>query len=209
LLTITDSESDAVQMLLPKRDSAVILDGDIDKINTSTVSLNLVYRGICATSKAYLLAIEAQFPYFLFYFRYTLSMRPHGRYSQLYWQRHTVDPIHTLNLDHLIFVQLLIQTFCSLGICCDHTGIYPAYIAGMLGAYYIEEKLFICHLYRTKNEYAIFSTLLRKTNGYKIEPFDFRLTNEREYEIYHEYSPYEITYENVSLSFRIVLSMFL
>ena len=38
--------------------------------------------------------------------------------------------------------------------------------------------------------------LLQKTHAFKIEPFD--------YEIFHDYSSYEITYENVSLTFRIV-----
>jgi len=59
LLTIRDSETDTLQILLPKRFSAVISDDDIDKINANSVSLNLEYRGICATSKSYLLAVEA------------------------------------------------------------------------------------------------------------------------------------------------------
>jgi len=58
LLTIRDSQSDTVQVFLPKRYSAVFSDDDMDKINTNAVSLNLVYRGICAASKSYLLAIE-------------------------------------------------------------------------------------------------------------------------------------------------------
>jgi len=42
--------------------------------------------------------------------------------------------------DHLVFVQALLHTLCSLGICCALTGTYPAYIAGMVGSHYIEER---------------------------------------------------------------------
>jgi len=37
--------------------------------------------------------------------------------------------------DHLHFVQALLQGFCSLDICCAFTGLYPAYIAGILDKY--------------------------------------------------------------------------
>ena len=49
LLTVRDTESSVFQVFLPKRYSAVISDGDMDKINNSAVSLNLVYKGICET----------------------------------------------------------------------------------------------------------------------------------------------------------------
>lgn len=46
------------QVFLPKRYSAVMTDDVIQKINTNAVFLNLVYRGVCATNNAYLLALE-------------------------------------------------------------------------------------------------------------------------------------------------------
>jgi len=59
LLTVRVSESCVVQIFLQKRYSAVISDDDVDKISNSAVSLNLVYKGMCETSKSYLLAIES------------------------------------------------------------------------------------------------------------------------------------------------------
>jgi len=57
LLTNRDSESCVVQIFLPKRYCAVISVDGVDKINNSAVSLNLLYKVICETSKSYLLGI--------------------------------------------------------------------------------------------------------------------------------------------------------
>jgi len=58
VLTIRDSLEDPAQVFQPKRYSDVVTDDDIDKINTNAVSLNLFYRGACATAKANLLVID-------------------------------------------------------------------------------------------------------------------------------------------------------
>jgi len=47
-----------VQVFLPQRYSDVMKDADLESINSKAVALNLVYRGVCDSSKAYLLAIE-------------------------------------------------------------------------------------------------------------------------------------------------------
>jgi len=59
LLTVRDSESCVLQIFLPKSYCAVISDDDMDEINNSAVSLNLVYKDICKTPKSYLLAIKS------------------------------------------------------------------------------------------------------------------------------------------------------
>ena len=59
LLSIRDSEASMVQIFLPKRYCAVISGDGMYKIYSNAVSLNLVYKGICETSKSYLLAIES------------------------------------------------------------------------------------------------------------------------------------------------------
>jgi len=41
-----------------------------------------------------------------------------------------------VRLDHLRFVNRLLETFCELDIYCAITGTYPAYIAGVLNSYY-------------------------------------------------------------------------
>ena len=58
VLTIRKSREDPAQVFLPKTYSDVMTDFDIEKINTKAVSLNLVYRGVCSTTKTFLLAIE-------------------------------------------------------------------------------------------------------------------------------------------------------
>ena len=57
LLSIRDSNEN-VQIFLPKRYSDIVSDNDMEKINSKAVYLNLVYKGICDTSKSYLLAID-------------------------------------------------------------------------------------------------------------------------------------------------------
>jgi len=59
LLSIRESEARIVQIFLPKRYCAVISEDDVDKINTKAVSPNLVCKGLCETSKPYLLGIES------------------------------------------------------------------------------------------------------------------------------------------------------
>ena len=59
LLSIRESEESIVQLFLPKRYCAVISDDDMEKINTKAVSLYLVYKCLCGTSKSYFLGIES------------------------------------------------------------------------------------------------------------------------------------------------------
>ena len=59
LLSIRESEASMIHNFLPKRQCAVIPDDNMDIINSNAVFLNLVYGGICETSKSYLLAIES------------------------------------------------------------------------------------------------------------------------------------------------------
>jgi len=59
LLTLRVSETSIVQVFLPKRYCDVWSDDDMDSINSKAVSLHFVYKGVCETSKSYLLAIES------------------------------------------------------------------------------------------------------------------------------------------------------
>jgi len=58
VLTLCIAENN-VQVFLSKRYSDVVSDADIDAINSKAVSLHLVYKGVCESSKLYLLAIES------------------------------------------------------------------------------------------------------------------------------------------------------
>jgi len=59
VLTLRIAETNNVQVFLPKRYSDVVSDADIDAINSKAVSLYLVYKGVCESSKSYLLAIRS------------------------------------------------------------------------------------------------------------------------------------------------------
>jgi hypothetical protein len=58
LVTLQTSDLTPVQAFLPKRYADVMSDGDILRIQTNVVSLHLVYKGLCETTKAFVLAIE-------------------------------------------------------------------------------------------------------------------------------------------------------
>jgi len=58
-LTLHISETSKIQVSLPKRYSEVMSDTDINVINSKAVSLHLVYKGVCVSSKSYRLAIES------------------------------------------------------------------------------------------------------------------------------------------------------
>jgi hypothetical protein len=63
--------------------------------------------------------------------------------------------------DHVHFVQALLQAFFSLGICCAFTGLYPAYISGVLDKYCLEDDFCLCHLYIAKSTSIILVPLLK------------------------------------------------
>jgi len=50
--TLRIAETNIVQLFLPKRYSDVVSDSDIDAINSKAVSLHLVYKGVCESSKS-------------------------------------------------------------------------------------------------------------------------------------------------------------
>jgi len=58
VLTLLAPDAGVIQVFLPQRNSDVMMDADLESINSMSVALNLVYRGVCESSKAYLLAIE-------------------------------------------------------------------------------------------------------------------------------------------------------
>jgi len=58
VLTLQGPDAGIVQVFLSHRYSDVMMDADLESINSKAVALNLVYKGVCESSKAYLLAIE-------------------------------------------------------------------------------------------------------------------------------------------------------
>ena len=58
VLTLRSSDTNVVKVFLPPRCSDVVTDADMQSINSGAVDLNLVYKGVCNSTKTYLLAFE-------------------------------------------------------------------------------------------------------------------------------------------------------
>ena len=57
ILTVKYEDAAPVQVFLPRRYSDVFTDTDIEQINSNDVFLHLLFKGVCPTTEAYLLAI--------------------------------------------------------------------------------------------------------------------------------------------------------
>ena len=51
VFTLRNSDSNVVQVFLPKRYNDVVTDADIRSINSECIHVNLVYKGVCESSK--------------------------------------------------------------------------------------------------------------------------------------------------------------
>ena len=58
LLSIRDTDEQLIQIFFPRRYASVVSDEDIAKINSRSIYLNLVYKGICEKTKSSFLAID-------------------------------------------------------------------------------------------------------------------------------------------------------
>jgi len=97
---------------------------------SNAVSLNLFKRGVCGPSKADKFAIESSCSFLLLYYMYPLGMRHHGIVFVGSWcQLETYGVLKTslgyalwfgqftpVKQVHLVCVQVLLHTLCSLGI---------------------------------------------------------------------------------------------
>jgi hypothetical protein len=80
----------------------------------------------------------------------SLKMKPQGKESNgssSLFEKHQLlqsiaendiwlTELELLYHDHLNFVKLLLQTLCTLGICCTPSGTYPAYMTGIFSSYF-------------------------------------------------------------------------
>jgi hypothetical protein len=58
ILTVKSEDAAPTQLFLPRRYSDIFTDTDIEQINSNAVFLHLITKGVCPTTKAYLLVIE-------------------------------------------------------------------------------------------------------------------------------------------------------
>ena len=59
VVTLRKPDDNVVQVFLPQRYSDVVSDADILSINSECTDIKLVYKGVCESSKAFILAIES------------------------------------------------------------------------------------------------------------------------------------------------------
>jgi len=59
VFTLRKSDANVVQVFLPQRYSDVVTETDILRINSECTDMNLVYKGVCESSKAFILAVES------------------------------------------------------------------------------------------------------------------------------------------------------
>jgi len=59
LLSIRDFDDKFVDIFLPKRYANIMNNENLENINSRSVHLNLVYKGLCEFSSSYLLAIDS------------------------------------------------------------------------------------------------------------------------------------------------------
>ena len=109
-----------------------------------------------------------------------------------------------VKLDHLRFVNRLLEASCAPDICCAVTGTFPAYIAGVLNSYY-SQRTAVGKLHIAGTDSSILDKLYSKHYALEVGPFEFRLTEWLEYERFSDYSIYEIVHENESVAFHIII----
>ena len=59
VFTLRKPDANVVQVFLPQRYSDIVSEADILSINSECTDMNLVYKGVCESSKAFILAIES------------------------------------------------------------------------------------------------------------------------------------------------------
>ena len=103
ILNVKGEDAAPVKIILLRRYSDGFTDTDIEQINSNAVFLHLIFKGVCPTTKAYLLAIELLF----ICFHYRRETPKHGvcwinqpvqnpaRLKHLYKTRDLLDTVHT------------------------------------------------------------------------------------------------------------------
>jgi len=103
-------------------------------------------------------------------------------------------------LDHLGFVNRLLQTFCEIDICCAHVNTYSAYIAGALSMYSTGGNT-ISQLYIARGYSPILDNIYNKLSSFQIGPFTLARTTSGQYANYRDYSMFANTKWDVTVQF--------
>jgi len=95
-------------------------------------------------------------------------------------------------LEHLGYVNRLLQTFYELDICCALLNAYPAYIAGALSVYSTGGNV-LSLLYIARTDSPILDNIYNKVPSFQLGPFTFALTVLEQFANYRDYSLFAIT----------------
>jgi len=95
-------------------------------------------------------------------------------------------------MEHLGFVNRLMQTFCELDIRCALVNTYPAYIAGVFGLFSTGGGK-ISLLYFARVDSPILENIYNKVPSFQIGTLTFTLTEAERYEYFTDYSVFAIT----------------
>ena len=109
-----------------------------------------------------------------------------------------------VRIDHRSFVNRLLKTSCALNICCALMGTYPAYVAGVLSSHYVD-SLRLSQLCIARTKSPILDNIYRKFPTFEIGPFRFHITADEEYANCPDYSVYDITHDDVTVPFLLVV----
>ena len=94
-------------------------------------------------------------------------------------------------LEHLGFVNRLMQTLCELDICCAIVNAYPAFIAGVTSVYSLGGNV-ISLLNIARTECPTLDNFNGKVPSFQVGPFTFSLTVLDQYANYSEYRDYSL-----------------
>jgi len=95
-------------------------------------------------------------------------------------------------LDYLAFVNLLLQTFCELDICCALVNAYPAYIAGVLSVF-STGGIRLSLLYIARTDSPTLYNIYNNVPSFDVGSFTFALSDSEENEINPDYNVYALT----------------
>ena len=105
-------------------------------------------------------------------------------------------------LEHLGFVNRLLQTLCELDICCALVNTYPAYVAGVFSLFSTGGGK-VSLLYFARVDSQILDNIYNNVLSFQIGTLTFTLTESERYVEFPDYSVFAITQGQETVQFLI------
>jgi len=107
-----------------------------------------------------------------------------------------------VSLEHLGFVNRLLQNLCELDICCALVNAHPAYIAGVFSLFSTGGGK-VSLLYFSRVDFPILDNIYNKVPSFEIRSLTFTLTESERYVDFPDYSVFAITQGEMTIRFLI------